>query len=98
MWISKAEYERLSNTAASNEHDALMYRDIFKLNNKNDIRIYHDFVIVSYDYFIDLLTKQSAEESEKENEVKDLRAELEWYKVKYHELKMYVERMENTYE
>jgi hypothetical protein len=91
MWISKAEYEELSSTAAENEHDAKMYREIFKLSNKNDIRIYHDFVIVGYDYFRDLLTKQSAEEKAEEDEVKDLQAELEWYKVKYHEMKMKVE-------
>lgn len=91
MWISKAEYEKLSNTAAKNEHDAQMYREIFKLNNKNDIRIYHDFVIVDYGYFRDLLIKQSTEEDEKEDEIKDLQAELEWYKVKYHEMKMITE-------
>lgn len=91
MWISKAEYEELSSRAAENEHDAKMHREIFKLSNKNDIRIYHDFVITSYDYFRDLLTKQSAEEKVEEDEVKNLQAELEWYKVKYHEMKMITE-------
>lgn len=91
MWISKAEYKELSSRAANNEHDAKMYREIFKLSNKNDIRIYHDFVIMGYDYFRDLITKQSAEEKTEEAEVKNLQAELEWYKVKYHEMKMITE-------
>lgn len=91
MWISRAEYERLSNRASKNEHDVKMYRDLFTLSNKNDMRIYHDFVIVGYDYFKDLLTKQLAEKNEKEDEIKDLQAELEWYKVKYHEMKMITE-------
>lgn len=84
MWISKKKYKEIKWRAENNEHDADMFRRLVD-SLQGDKIIHHDkFVIMSreaYDIFSNKLWSE-------ENNVKDIQAELEWYKVKYHEMKI----------
>ena len=85
MWISRKEYETLENIAKNNEYDAKMFRDLIKyIKEKKATVFYVDFVLINRDRWDELTNKFSSEE----DKVKDIQAELEWYKVKYHEMKM----------
>lgn len=88
MWISKKKYEEIKWMAENNEHDADMFRRLVDSLRGDKIIRYDKFVIMSreaYDIFSNKLWSE-------ENNVKDIQAELEWYKVKYHEMKMDKER------
>lgn len=89
MWVNKTEYEELKSTAKDNEYDAKMFRDLIKyIKEKKTAVLYADFVLINRDKWDELTNKFSSEE----DKVKDIQAELEWYKVKYHEMKMNVEQ------
>jgi hypothetical protein len=88
MWVNRKKYEILENTAKDNEYDAKMFRDLIKYIKEKKTVIHNDFVLVSYDVWSELTNKFSSEE----DKVKDIQAELEWYKVKYHEMKMNAEQ------
>lgn len=88
MWIKRAEYERLKNVAENNEHDAEMFRELIEYLKERKTIVYDDFILVSRDVWTELISKFDSEE----DKVKDIQAELEWYKVKYHEMKMNAER------
>lgn len=84
MWISKDKYNELKWKAENNEHDAEMFRMLIRHIGEKKSIIHSDFIIVSFDVWNELSNKwQSGEDK-----VKDIQAELEWYKVKYHEMKM----------
>lgn len=88
MWINRAEYERLKNVAENNKHDAEMFRMLIQDVKEKKFIIHSDFIFVSFDVWNELSNKwQSGEDK-----VKDIQAELEWYKVKYHEMKMNAEQ------
>ena len=84
MWINRAEYETLKKIAKNNRDDADAFRELINRIKKNKIIIQKDFVLISYDTWRELTSKFNSEE----DKVKDIQAELEWYKVKYHEMKM----------
>ena len=87
MWISKKEYETLENITKNNEYDAKMFRDLIKyIKEKKTAVFYVDFVLINRDRWDELTNKLNSEE----DKIKDIQAELEWYKVKYHEMKMSV--------
>lgn len=88
MWISKQKYEHLKNMVENNEDDANKFRRLIEYIKEKKTVIYKDFVLVSYDTWNELTNKFHSEE----DKVKDIQAELEWYKVKYHEMKMNVEQ------
>lgn len=88
MWISKQKYENLLNMVKNNEHDADKFRRLIEYAKENKTVIYSDFILVSYDKWNELTNKFNSEE----DEVKDIKAELEWYKVKYHEMKVNAEQ------
>lgn len=84
MWINKAEYENLKSIAEANEYDAKCFRDLIDYIKKKKTVFYCDFVLVSRDTWNEISNKYNTSE----DRVKDIEAELEWYKVKYHEMKM----------
>jgi hypothetical protein len=88
MWISRAEYENLKGIAKNNEHDADTFRRLIEYIKEKKTVVHNDFVLVSYDVWGELTNKFSSEE----DKVKDIQAELEWYKVKYHDMKMNAEQ------
>lgn len=88
MWISKKEYEHLKNMVENNEHDANMFRKLIQNIKEKKSIIHNDFIIVNFDIWNELTNKFQSEE----DKVKDIQAELEWYKVKYYEMKMNTEQ------
>lgn len=85
MWINRAEYEKLKSAAEDNEYDAKMFRDLIKYIKEKKTAVYYaDFVLIRRDAWDELLNKFYSEE----DRVKNIQAELEWYKVKYHEMKI----------
>lgn len=88
MWINRAEYEKLKNTAENNEHDANMFRRLIQSIKEKKNIVHGDFIFVSFDVWNELSNKLQSEE----DKVKDIQAELEWYKVKYYEMKMKAEQ------
>ncbi len=84
MWISKEKYEHLNRMAEDNECDAKMFRDLVKYIKEKKNVFYSDFVLIRRDVWDEIANKHNSAE----DRVKDLEAELEWYKVKYHEVKM----------
>jgi hypothetical protein len=88
MWINRAEYERLKSTAENNEYDANMFRRLIQDIKEKKSILHSDFIIVSFDVWNELTDKFQSEE----DKVKDIQAELEWYKVKYYEMKINAEQ------
>lgn len=88
MWISKQEYEHLKNMVENNEHDANMFRKLIQNIKEKKSIVHNDFIIVNFDIWNELTNKFQSEE----DKVKDIQAELEWYKVKYYEMKMNTEQ------
>lgn len=86
MWISKEKYERLNRMAKDNEHDASLYRRLVECVKEKKTVLSADFVIMSNDKWNEIYNKYNIEE----DKYKNLEAELEWYKVKYHEMKINV--------
>ena len=84
MWINRAEYEKLKSAAEDNQYDADRFRSLVKYIKEKKNVIYNDFIMTSSDIWNEILNKYNTSE----NRVKDIEAELEWYKVKYHEMKM----------
>ena len=84
MWINRVEYENLKSRAEDNEHDAEMFRSLVKYIEEEKTVFYCDFILVSRDKWDEISNKYNSSE----DKVKDIQAELEWYKVKYHEMKM----------
>ena len=84
MWISKTEYRRLKDTAEANTQDAEMFRGLCYSIQKKKTVIYKDFVMMSYDVYNEI----SKNNHSNEDKVKELQAELTWYKVKFHEMRM----------
>lgn len=89
MWINKVEYENLKSTAKDNEYDAKMFRELIKYIKESKTAVFYaDFVLINRYKWNELINKFNSEE----DKVKDIEAELEWYKVKYHEMKMNAEQ------
>lgn len=86
MWINKEKYEHLNRMAEDNEYDARMFRDLVKYIKEKKTVFYCDFVMMSRDTWNEVSNKYSTSDER----IKDIEAELEWYKVKYHEMKMNV--------
>ena len=84
MWVNRTKYRNLKIIAENNEHDANLFRSIIKHIKEKSTVIYTDFVIMDYDTWNELANKYTSEDVK----VKNIEAELEWYKVKYHEMKM----------
>ena len=84
MWISKEKYEKLERDAKDNEYDAEMFRDLVKYIKEKNTVFYYDFVMMSRDTWDEVSNKYMTSD----DKIKDIEAELEWYKVKYHEMKM----------
>ena len=83
MWISKDEYNELKWRAENNEHDADMFRRLVDYIQEKKAVFYNDFILMDFDTWNNFSNKYNSGE----DKVKDLQAELEWYKVKYHEMK-----------
>ena len=83
MWINKEKYEHLNCMAENNEHDAKMFRDLVNYIKEKKTIVYCDFVMMSRDKWDEILNKHNSSE----NRVKDIEAELAWYKTKYYEMK-----------
>ena len=86
MWISKEKYERLNRMAKDNEYYASLYHRLVEGAKEKKTVLSADFVIMSNDTWNEIYNKYSLEE----DKYKNLEAELEWYKVKYHEMKINV--------
>lgn len=84
MWVNKVEYENLKSIAKDNEYDAKMFRDLVRYIKEKKTVFYCDFIMMSRDAYDEISNKYSTSE----DRVKDIEVELEWYKVKYHEMKM----------
>lgn len=85
MWVNRTEYEKLKSTAKNNEYDAIMFRNLIKyMKEKKTVVCNNDFILINRDVWNELTNKFNSEE----DKVKDIQAELEWYKVKYYEMKM----------
>ena len=85
MWISRKEYDTLIEKSNKYERIANNYSGIFESAKHYKDSIYIDFgcVITSHECFNEIIKKKALEL----DEIKDIKAELEWYKVKYHEMK-----------
>ena len=88
MWVNRTEYENLKSVAEDNEYDAKMFRDLVKYIQEKKIVFYCDFVMMSHDIWSEMSNKYNTSE----DRIKNIEAELEWYKVKYHEMKMNMEQ------
>lgn len=84
MWISKEKYEKLERDAKDNEYDAKMFRDLVTYIKEKKTVVYYDFVMMSRDTWDEVSNKYTTSD----DRIKNIEAELEWYKVKYHEMKM----------
>ena len=85
MWISRKEYDRLIERAKRSEEKVRYYSDKF-----DSVRMYNDRVLVDSECIMmnkDCFYKILKKEMLKSDEIKDIKAELEWYKTKYFELK-----------
>lgn len=83
MWVNRKEYEIMKSMAENNKHDADSFRRImFSLREKTIIRN-SDFIIMKPETFDKIYERFHLAESK----FKDVEAELELYKVKYHEMK-----------
>lgn len=80
MWVNRVKYENLKNTAEDNEHDANLFRNLLYALKVNKIYYHSEFVIMNTEAYGTLY--------EEACKYKEIQAELEWYKVKYHEMKM----------
>lgn len=90
MWISKKKYEHLSrmaDKAETNEHDARMLRDLVRYIKEEKTVFHCDFIMISRDTWDEVLNEYGTSN----DRIKDIEAELEWYKVKYHEMKMNID-------
>ena len=87
MWVSKKEYENLKHTITNYEAMLRHLTDKFKSVRLNKDRVLFDegCILINLESFNDLITKESLNS----DEVKNIKAELEWYKVKYHEMKIH---------
>ena len=86
MWNSKEKYEKLEHEAKDNEYNAKMVRSLVEYIKEKKTVFYCDFVLMSRDTWDEVSNKYSTSDER----IKDIDAELEWYKVKYHEMKMNV--------
>lgn len=86
MWINRIEYENLKSMAKDNEYDANNFRDLVRYIKEKKTVFYCDFVMMSRDEWDEVSNKYNTSE----DRIKDVEAELEWYKIKYHEMKMNV--------
>ena len=84
MWISKEKYEHLNRMAKDNEHDANMFRCLMEEVKANIIVHQPKFIMMS-PLAYEILFKETGTVKDR---LKEIEAELEWYKVKYHEMKM----------
>lgn len=80
MWVNRVKYENLKNTAEDNEHDANLFRNLLHTLKVNKIYYHPEFVIMNIEAYETLC--------EEACKYKEIQAELEWYKVKYHKMKM----------
>lgn len=83
MWVNKKEYELTKRMAENNEHDANLLRSLIHTLRENRIIHHSEFVMMSTEAY-EILFKEACLQEDK---CKELEAELEWYKVKYHEMK-----------
>lgn len=83
MWISKNEYEELKRKAMDITVEAAMFRSILKDIKENVTSIYDDFIIITRDAWQEISDKYILID----DKIKDMEAELAWYKTKYHEMK-----------
>jgi hypothetical protein len=90
MWVNRQKYETLQKVADDNRRDANAWRSLMNLLTKRSIIHGKECVIMSreaYDIFSNKLWLN-------EDKYKDIEAELEWYKIKYHEMKINEESYE----
>lgn len=87
MWVNRVEYENLKSIAKDNEHDAKMFHDLVRYIKEKKTVYYYDFIMLSRDTYDEIANKCSTSD----DRIKDIEAELEWYKIKYHEMKMNVD-------
>ncbi len=83
MWVNKEKYEHLNRIVENNEYDAKMFRDLVKYIKEKKTVFHCDFVLMSRDTWDEVINKYNTSEGR----VKDIEAELTWYKMKYHEIK-----------
>jgi hypothetical protein len=86
MWISKSEYEELkrkATVATDTKVEAAAFRSILKAIKEKTTIILDDFIIVTRDAWKEISDKYILTD----DKVKDMEAELAWYKTKYHEMK-----------
>ena len=87
-WFSKEEYEnilKLKENLTRTENKLRYYIEKFDLVSANEDKVVTDANVV-------LINKNKLEKiinkmGKSSDDVKDINAELEWYKVKYHEMK-----------
>ena len=84
MWINKGKYEHLNRMAKDNEHDANMFRRLMNKVKANIIVSQPEFIMMSPQAFESLFKEAGMVK----DRLKEIEAELEWYKVKYHEMKI----------
>ena len=84
MWINKEKYEHLNRIAENNEVDAMLFRDLVGYINEKMTVFFCVFVLMNRDTWDEISNKYNTSE----DRVKDIEAELAWYKMKYHEMKM----------
>ena len=87
MWINKEKYELMNRIAENNEHDANLLRRLMCELKEHDIIVNSRFVIMSPEAYEKLSDKLYLYKDRH----KEIESELEWYKVKYYELKQKVE-------
>lgn len=84
MWISRKKYNLIKYAAETNEHDANMFRRLMGEVKANIIVHQPKFIMMSPQAFESLFKEAGMAK----DRLKEVEAELEWYKVKYHEMKI----------
>ena len=89
MWISKSKYEELKKTVERNVDNAEKYRSlIYDLEYGDAMKIFIVNRTTCVAFNMDTFNKITEKSRMLEDELKELEAELVWYKNKYHEMKM----------
>lgn len=84
MWISKKKYEKLERIAIKNQEYADAYKFLIDNTRKNTLVLCDGFIAMDYEAYNKTFDRFTATE----DRIKEVEAELEWYKIKYREMKM----------
>lgn len=93
MWVNRDEYDALKLLVENNQRAADLLQSLTREIHSNKIIHYKDFIFLSQDMYNGIAIKINASDENLRNAL----AELEWYKVKYHELRVKLDGLEDIH-